>query len=153
LRAALRRRTWGVLVDQKLNVTLQCALTAQKANHILGCIPSSLASREREGILSLCSTLVRPHLGVLRPALEPPAQKRNRLVGAGPEEATAMIRGLEHLSHEERLRELGLFILEKRRLWGDLIAAFQYLKGPTRKLETDFLRGHVGTEQGVMALN
>jgi len=52
----------GVLVDEKLSMTQQCALEAQKANCILGYIKSSVASRAREGILPLCSTLVRPHL-------------------------------------------------------------------------------------------
>jgi len=52
----------GVLVDEKLDMTQQCALTAQKANHILGCIKRRVSSRLREVILPLLSALVTPHL-------------------------------------------------------------------------------------------
>jgi len=52
----------GLVVEEKLNTSHYCALAAQKANHILGCIKSSVASRSREGILPLHLALVRPHL-------------------------------------------------------------------------------------------
>ena len=76
----------GVLVDEKLDMSWQCVLAAQKANRILGCIKRIVASRSREGILPLCSDRVRPQPGVLRPALGSSAQDRHGPVRAGPEQ-------------------------------------------------------------------
>ena len=114
-------------MDKKLEMSQQCALAAWNANCILGCIKREVAAGQEGDCAPLLCPLETPS-AVLGPGLGPPAQQRHGAVGECPEEATKILRGLEHLSYEERLKELGLFSLGKRRLWGDLIAAFQYLR-------------------------
>lgn len=129
LRKINSERDLGVLVSQDLRPREQCISARNKANRILGFISRTVTNRTPEVILKLYLALVRPHLDYAVQFWSPYFRMDINRLEAIQRRMTKMISGIRNLDYKDRLERLQLHSLERRRLRGDLIEVFKWVRG------------------------
>ena len=139
----------GVIVNKDLKVAGQCAAAVKTANRTLGLIKRTFSSRNKDIIVRLYKSLVRPHLEYCMSVWRPHYAKDIDLLERVQRRSLKMIDGFKTLSYEDRLKTVHLTTLETRRIRGDLIEVYKIMHGLTDinpeeffSFSTSNLRGH-----------
>lgn len=119
----------GIIIQNDLKCNKQCTKAVITANRILGMIKRSFSYLDRDIVLQLYKSLVRPHLEYCVQAWRPHLHKDIDLIEKVQRRATKLIFELKDKTYEERLLLLNLTTMETRRIRGDLIEVFKIFKG------------------------
>ena len=122
-------RDLGFLVSSDLHPRAQCTQARNRANRVLGFISRSVSNRSAEVFLKLYLALVRPHLDYAVQFWSPYYRMDIKMLESVQRRMTKMIQGLRNLPYEERLKQLNLHSLERRRVRGDMIEVYKWMKG------------------------
>src|SRR6218665_3301523 len=129
LKVSEEERDLGVIMHRSAKPSRQCAEASKKANSTLGMMRRTIVTIDKDTILRLYKTLVRPQLEYCIQVLSPYLQQDMEKLEKVQRRATKMIQGYKYLSYEERLIRCGLTTLGKRRTRGDLIEAYKIITG------------------------
>jgi hypothetical protein len=135
----------GVWMSNDLASSLHVLKAVSKANQILGLIRRSFTYLDCKLMKQLFIALVRPHLEYGNVVWHPYLKKDLSLLEGVQHRATKMVPGLAELPYEERLRCMSLPSLVYRRLRGDAIEAYKYLRGIYNVDSQDILPRHVSS--------
>ena len=119
----------GIIITNDLKPTKQCTEAVKKANKLIGFIGRAFEYKTEKTVLTLYNSLVRPQLEYCVQFWSPYYKKDMEKLERVQRRVTKMIPRLRNKSYEERLAELNLFTLTKRRLRGDLIQVYKIFRG------------------------
>ena len=116
LERVTQEKDLGVVIDMGGKQTAQCQAGIGQANRVLGCSRRGIIYKSKEVVLTLYRNLLRPHLEYCVQFWSPQFRKDIDAIERVQRRATTLIPDLARLSYEERLKETGLYSLERRRL-------------------------------------
>jgi len=105
----------GIVISSDLKSSKQCRNAYNKAVKVLGMINRTIKNKDRQILLCLYKSLVRPLLEYAVPAWSPHYIKDKQLLEQAQHRITRMNGGLRHMNYEDRLKDLGIWSLEERR--------------------------------------
>ena len=129
LNTTLKEKDLGLAIGADMKVSEQGGIAAAKGNQIIGLIRRNIVYKEKELIIPLYKTIVRPHLEYCIQAWRPYRKKDIDMLERVQRRSTKIIPKLRNISYEMRLKECDLTTLETRRLRGDQIEVFKILNG------------------------
>jgi hypothetical protein len=149
LAESTQEKDLGVIIDNQLKFTDHVNTTVTKANKILGMIRRSYKFLDKDSLLMLFKSLVRPHLEYAHSVWTVTYKKDMTLLENVQRRATKMVPDLKCLEYEDRLRSLKLPSIAYRRIRGDAIEIFKYTHNmywvpntPLKQALTTTTRGH-----------
>jgi hypothetical protein len=145
-----KEKDLGIWTTPNLKPSSQCLTAANKATSVLRSVNRSFQTLNKETFNIIYRTFIRPHLEYCVQAWSPYLKKDIQHLENVQRRATRKVKGLKNLPYEERLRQLGLYSLEQRRIRGDLIETYKLLTGKENVKHDQFfklaevrsLRGH-----------
>ena len=132
LKSSKDKKDLGVLIDDSLKPSAQCAKAASKANLVLGQLTRGCTWRDPDNLTNLYKVYVRPHLEYAQASWSPWTQADIQILEQVQKRFTRQVSGIGSLPYEERLDRLGLTTLQARRDRGDMIETY---KITTRKVD------------------
>ena len=124
-----KEKDLGVTISADWKVSEQCGIAARKGNQLLGMIKRNITYREKNLIIPLYKSIVRPHLEYCIQAWRPHLKKDIDKLERVQRRATKLIPDLRILSYEDRVQQCKLTTLETRRVRGDQIEVFKITHG------------------------